>query len=74
MSSQEAMHLLSDVRLGVDLGLIREVPGTILKELMVFLRPACLQLEAGNPLEGIDRERERARLIRRWLMPEENAE
>jgi len=33
-----------------------------------------LQLEAGNPLEGIDRERERARLIRRWLMPEENAE
>ncbi|MBS4008972.1 MAG: protein arginine kinase [Clostridium sp.] len=74
MSSQEAMQLLSDVRLGVDLGLIREVPGTILKELMVLLRPACLQLEAGHVLEGVDRERERARLMRRWLAPQEDAE
>lgn len=71
MSSQEAMQLLSDVRLGIDLGLITEVPGKILKELMVLLRPACLQMEAGHELDGIDRERERARLIRRWLAPSE---
>lgn len=67
MSSQEAMQLLSDVRLGIDLGLIDEVSGTILKELMVMLRPACLQSEAGRDLDSHERDRERARLIRQRL-------
>lgn len=67
MSSQEAMQLLSDVRLGIDLGLINEVPGQILKELMVLLQPACLQTEAGRELSSMERDRERARLIRMRL-------
>lgn len=67
MSTQEAMQLLSDVRLGMDLGLITEVHGNILKELMVLLRPACLQMEAGRELDSIDRDRERASLIRKRL-------
>lgn len=67
MSSQEAMQLLSDVRLGIDLGLIHEVSGNILKELMVLLRPACLQMEAGRVLDGTERDRERANLIRKRL-------
>ncbi|MBS4031130.1 MAG: protein arginine kinase [Clostridiales bacterium] len=67
MSSQEAMELLSDVRLGIDLGLIEEVSANILKELMVLLRPACLQTEAGRELDGMERDRERARLIRQRL-------
>ncbi|MCW3491431.1 protein arginine kinase [Dethiobacter alkaliphilus] len=67
MSSQEAMQLLSDVRLGIDLGLIEEVSGNILKELMVLLRPACLQMEAGRELDSLDRNRERAGLIRKRL-------
>jgi protein arginine kinase len=71
MSSQEAMQLLSDVRLGMDLGLIEEVQGNILKELMVLLKPACLQMEAGRDLDGLDRDSERARLIRRYLAPQE---
>jgi protein arginine kinase len=67
MSSQEAMQLLSDVRLGIDLGLIDEVSANILKELMVLLRPACLQTETGRELDGMERDRERARLIRQRL-------
>ena len=63
MSSQEAMQLLSDVRLGIDLGLIDDVSANILKELMVLLRPACLQTESGRELDGMERDRERARLI-----------
>jgi protein arginine kinase len=70
VSSQEAMQLLSDVRLGIDLGLIDEVSGNILKELMVMLRPACLQMEAGRELQGLERDRERARLIRKRLTTE----
>ena len=71
MSTQEAMQLLSDVRLGMDLGLITEVRGNILKELMVLLRPACLQMEAGRELDSIDRDRERASLIRKRLSVQE---
>jgi protein arginine kinase len=71
MSSQEAMQLLSDVRLGIDLGLIEELSGNILKELMVLLKPACLQMEAGHALDGLDRDRERARLIRKRLTQQE---
>ncbi|MDW7651133.1 MAG: protein arginine kinase [Bacillota bacterium] len=70
VSSQEAMQLLSDVRLGIDLGLIDEISGNILKELMVLLRPACLQTEAGRQLDSLDRDRERARLIRKRLRRE----
>ena len=70
ISSQEAMQLLSDVRLGIDLGLIEGVPSNILKELMVLLRPACLQMEAGRTLDSLDRNRERACLIRKRLKPQ----
>ncbi len=69
MSSQEALQLLSDVRLGIDSGLIGDVSGNVLKELMVLLRPACLQMEAGRELDGMERDRERACLIRKSLGP-----
>lgn len=74
MSSQEAMQLLSDVRLGIDLGLIENIEGNVLKELMVMQRPANLQLNAGRVLESMDRERERARLIRLRLTKQEEQE
>lgn len=67
MSSREAMQLLSDVRLGTDLGLIHEVPANIMKELTVKLRPACLQVEAGKELDNTERDQERARLIREYM-------
>lgn len=67
LSSQEAMQLMSDVRLGVDLGLLEEVQGNLLKELMVLQRPANLQLFTNHALDTLDRDRERARLFRRKL-------
>ncbi len=67
MSSQEAMQLLSDVRLGVDLELIRPVPIGILNELLVETRPAYLQSMAGEELGPDERDRRRASLIRQRL-------
>ncbi|NLN06229.1 MAG: protein arginine kinase [Firmicutes bacterium] len=64
ISSEEAMQLLSDVRLGVDLGLIEEVVGSILKELLLLHRPAYLQYLTGRNLDSFDRDRVRAKLIR----------
>ncbi|MCR3921051.1 MAG: ATP--guanido phosphotransferase, partial [Firmicutes bacterium] len=74
ISSQEAMHLLSDVRLGIDLGLIEDIPGKILKELMVLQRPANLQTLTGRSLDVLERDRERARLFRQRLTKPENLE
>ncbi|MGI6658537.1 MAG: protein arginine kinase [Dethiobacteraceae bacterium] len=73
LSSQEAMQLMSDVRLGVDLGLIEEVQGDLLKELLVLQRPANLQLYTNRTLNALDRDRERARLFRQKLTQSKQA-
>lgn len=67
MSSQEALQLLSDVRLGIDTGVIDEPLRGVLKKLMVLQSPACLQVSAGRQLNGMERALERARLIRKFL-------
>lgn len=67
MTSQEAMQLLSDVRLGLETGLVNEVTGLKMKELMIMIQPACLQVAAGKDLDGVERELARARLIRDYL-------
>ncbi|NLZ38047.1 MAG: protein arginine kinase [Firmicutes bacterium] len=67
LSSQEAMQLLSEVHLGIDLGLIKEIKGEVIKELMVLQRPANLQLMAGQSLDAFERDRIRARLFRERL-------
>jgi len=67
MSSQEAMQLLSDVRLGYDLGLLNGVDRKLLNELLVIIRPACLQLLAGKELSVEERGLERPLQIRQIL-------
>ncbi len=59
MSSQEAMQLISDLRLGHDLGLIKLVNHKLLNELLVLIRPGCLQLLAGRELNNSERNIER---------------
>ncbi len=59
MSSHEAMQLLSDLRLGFDLGLIKGINRKLLNELLVLIRPACLQSLAGKELGPEERDRER---------------
>lgn len=68
MTSQEAMQLLSDVRLGFDLGLVNEVDRKLLNELLVVIRPASLQLVSGRELGAGERDLERPLQIRRRLM------
>lgn len=64
MNSQEAMSLLSDVRLGVDLGLIKKVNLRILNELIVLTRPGYLQKLAGEEMTPMMRDVKRAAIIR----------
>ncbi len=67
MSSQEAIQLISDLRLGYDLGLIKETDHKLLNELLVIIRPGCLQLLAGRELNNSERNIERPVRIREAL-------
>lgn len=65
--SKEASKCLSDVRLGIDLGIIKNVPRTILNELMVLTQPGFLQNYAKKTLSPEERDVRRATLIRERL-------
>jgi protein arginine kinase len=64
MTSQEALGLLSDVRLGVEAGLLPDVEAKTLNELMVITQPAYLQRIMGRELAPHERDVRRAALIR----------
>lgn len=70
IDSKEAMSLLSDVRLGIDLGFIRGVSASVMNELMVMIQPGFLQQYAGERLNAEQRDIRRARLIRERLAME----
>ncbi len=64
MDSKEAAQRLSDVRLGVDVGLIDDVPAGVLNELNVMTQPGFLQKLFGENLSPGERDMYRAKLIR----------
>ncbi|MGV3487048.1 MAG: protein arginine kinase [Tuberibacillus sp.] len=70
--SKEAAKCLSDVRLGIDLGLIKGVSRNILNELMIITQPGFLQHYFNEELEPDDRDVRRAVLIRERIQMEEN--
>lgn len=71
ISSEETMHLLSSVRMGVNLGLIPDLPIPTLNELFIHTQPAHLQKLRGVELDTADRNIERARYLRRHLNRED---
>jgi len=67
ISSAETMHLLSHVRLGINLGRIPGIDLKTVNELFLTSQPAHLQRIHGRELSGGERERLRAELIRKRL-------
>ncbi len=67
MTSDEAIRLLSDVRLGVNMGILTRVPLKAANELLIMTRPAYLQRLAGRELSPFERDLQRAALIRTKL-------
>ena len=67
IESNETAKCLSDVRLGIDLGIIKDISRNILNELMVLTQPGFLQQYFGGPLRPNDRDIRRAALIRERL-------
>lgn len=67
MTTEEAARCLSDVRLGIDIGLIKDIDMSILNECMIFMQPGFLQKYAGTTLNATERDMFRAKLLRERL-------
>jgi protein arginine kinase len=67
LDAKETMQLISDVRLGVDLGLLRQVPLEILNELLTLISPGCLQYLKGRNLSPYELNLERAIRVKQCL-------
>ena len=67
ISSEETMHLLSSIRMGVNLGLITDVEIPTVNQLFVHTQPAHLQKLRGESLASSERNIERASYLRDHL-------
>ena len=61
------MHLLSSVRMGVELGLLPDLAMGQVNELFIQTQPAHLQKISGSELDTADRNVARATFLRRHL-------
>ncbi len=67
LPSDEAMMLLSAVRMGVHLGLIKDLSLRTVNDLFIFTQPAHLQKLTGRALEATERDVKRADFVRAKL-------
>ncbi len=67
VTSVEATDLLSTVRLGVELGLIKDVSIRTLNELLMLAQPAHMQKRLGQEVSGGVRDEKRAEFFRERL-------
>jgi protein arginine kinase len=65
LTSEEAMRLISDLRLGVDLNIVKGISPSQLNELMIKIRPAFLYKINGKELQAQQRYAFRAALVRK---------
>ncbi len=64
ISSKEALFLLSNVRMGVNLKRITDIPISTVNELFMLTLPAHLQINSGSELDADGRDLMRAQIIR----------
>ena len=67
ISSEETMHLLSTVRMGINLGLVDNVEIPVINKLFIHTQPAHLQKLYGAELDTEERNAERAHYVQRFL-------
>lgn len=68
INSQEALSLLSEIRLGADLGILKDDISTEkLNEVMIAAQPGFLQNSAGKNMDALERDAARAELFNTTL-------
>ena len=64
ISAEETRDLLSDVKLGTDLGIIKEITDSKILQIYLYSKPANLQKKMGQNLDAFDRDIKRAEIIK----------
>ncbi|HMO50652.1 MAG TPA: protein arginine kinase [Kiritimatiellia bacterium] len=72
LTTKEALDLLSDLRLGVDLGILKGVDRGVVDELLMMAQPGHLQKLEGRVLKTKERDRVRAKRVRERLTRSES--
>lgn len=67
LTSDEALQKLSDLRLGIDLGLIPNLTEIDVSEMMIGIQPGNLQQNAGRLLKSDERHNLRASYVRKHI-------
>lgn len=67
MSSKECLSLLSNIRMGVEMGIVKEIDKKTLNNLLIDIQPANLQKTFGKKMNEKERDVYRAELIRKRL-------
>ncbi len=67
LSSEECKELLSEVKLGTDLGIIKELDDSKVKKLELYTKSGNLQKYLGKTLDGYEREIKRAEVIKQII-------
>ena len=71
LNSDECSNLLSNVKLGTDLGIITELDDLTVKKMMLYTKPANLQKFLGKMLEANQRDIKRAEIIKQIIKSKE---
>jgi len=67
LSSQECLNLLSKVRMGIEMDIIKDIDFNKINDLLVKVQPATLQLIEGRDLDTKERDIIRAKIVRETL-------
>lgn len=72
LSEEETRKLLSNVKLGTDLGIIDELNDSKISELILKTKSANLQKQVGNILSKYEQEIERAKIVKEIIASDNN--
>ena len=64
INSDECRKLLSEVKMGVDLGILNEINDSQVKKIEIYTKTGNLQKYLGKTLDGYEREIKRAEVIK----------
>lgn len=67
ISYEEARDLLSNIKLGTDLGILPELTDVKVQKLNLYIKPASLQKYLGQQYEAIERDIKRAEVIKQII-------
>ncbi len=67
LSLEEARKLLSSVKLGTDLGIIKELNDSKIRQLYLYVNPANLQKYMDKQLDGYERNIKRAEVVKKIM-------